>query len=363
LYCGTEYGLYISYDDGASWKPFQLNLPVVPITDMAMKENDLVIATQGRSFWILDDLAMIQQSNPDITKKNLFVYDITPAWRYDGYTDKHAVNAGFNPPNGVCINYFLKNVSDSSGITITLKDKNKKAIRTFSNKQGPDKPDPDINEGMNQFVWNMYYPDVEKVENMVMWTGISRGPKAAPGIYSVSIKYGNDSVEKPFTILANPTYKCTQEDYDAQFDFLFKVSGRFNDIQKAIKKIRILRQQMDDFTARQGKDCPPEIKDLCDSINKSITSIEEKLYQTKLKSSQDILNFPMQLNNKIANLYDYAESGINAPTQQVKDAFGELSVEADTYLKRLDKIIAEDVVNLNKLIIAKSLPVIVIKGE
>ncbi len=361
LYCGTEYGLYISYDDGANWKSFQLNLPIVPITDMTIKENDLVLATQGRSFWVLDDLSTIQQMDKGIATKALFVYDVNPAYRYDGYQNKSVNNAGMNPANGVVVNYFAKEISDSSKIEITLRDKNNQLIRTYSNTASNEQEKIEINSGMNTFVWNMRYKDWERSENMIMWAGIGAGPKAAPGNYTAMIKIGNDSITKPFTVLANPSYKCSQADYDAQFQFLIQVGKSFNEIQNSIQQIRNLRQQMDDFKTKQGKACPKEIIALCDSINIKTTVIEEKFYQTKLKSSQDILNYPMQLNNKIANLYDYASSGNTAPTEQVKLAFKELSNEANQYQTNLKSIFEIDVKELNTLITKYLLPVIVIQ--
>ncbi len=361
LYCGTEYGLYISYNDGATWQSFQLNLPKVPITDLTIKENDLIIATQGRSFWVLDDLSVVQQYNQDIVQKSLHIFDAYPSYRYEGYQNKHVANAGLNPPNGVVFNYYLKNITDSSKVSILLKDQKGKVIHTFSNTNSDEAHKITVDEGMNQFVWNIHYPDWERIDNMVMWTGIGSGPIAAPGDYTIVIKCNKDSVVKPFTIKANPTYLCKPEAYLQQFEFLMQVGQSFNNIQKSIKQIRNLRQQIEDFVSRQGANCPKEIKQLCDSITKKITGIEEKFYQTKLKSSQDILNYPMQLNNKIANLYDYAASGVNAPTLQVQQAFDELSLEALQYFSQLNQILDNDVLKLNQMITAKALPVIVVK--
>ncbi len=362
LYCGTEYGLYISYDDGLNWKPFQLNLPLVPITDLTIKENDLIIATQGRSFWILDDLSTVQQLDRSIINESLHVYDINETYLYTGYYNKQVNNAGMNPANGVVINYFLKQISDTLLIEVKLRDKNNQLIRKFSNTSSNVQEKIELNQGMNKFYWNMRYPDWVSAENMIMWTGIGSGPKAAPGKYSIAIKVGKDSITKTFIIKANPSYKCTQTDYEAQFDFLITVGNTYNGIQNCIKQIQNLRQQMTEFKTKQGKNCPKEILTLCDSIDKRITFIEEKFYQTKLKSSQDILNYPMQLNNKIANLYDYASSGINAPTEQVKAAFDELVAETNLYQGMFKLTIQNEIKELNALIIKSELPVIVIKA-
>ncbi len=365
LYCGTEYGMYISYDYGNSWKPFQLNLPMVPITDLTIKDNDLVIATQGRGFWVLDDLTMIQEKQSGITQNNLKIFPVRDAVRMNGSQNLNAKNAGINPPNGVVVNYFLKNFVDSALLNIKVLDKNKNVIKTFSTKAPPtgDIGKIDANKGMNQFVWDMMYPEAEKVEGMILWNNI-RGLKAAPGTYYVRIiNDKKDSAESEFTIRANPNYKTPQQEYEEQFSFLSTVKDKFNEIQKAIKNIREVRKQISDFMARQGKDTSGEIKILADSINKRMTRVEEALYQTKAKSEQDVLNYPIRLNDKIAGLYSYAASGNYSPTAQVREAYADLSAQADAELNKLKIIFSVDVPRLNQLIREKQLPVIGVKKE
>ncbi len=363
LYCGTEYGMYISYNDGESWKPFQLNLPKVPITDLTIKENGLVVATQGRSFWVLDNLGIVQQLQAGILDKNIYVFDIASAYRYDGVQNLNVKNAGVNPPNGIVTDYFLKEYKDSTLVKITVKDKNKKPIKVFTTNGTGDIGKIDAEKGMNQFVWDMYYPPAEKIEGMILWSGTVPGPKAAPGKYFLEIRLGNDSLEKEFEIKANPVYKCTQPDYEEQFNFLIAVRDKFSEIQKTIRNIRDLRKQLNDFTALQGKNCPKEIKSSADTINKYITRIEEALYQTKAKSEQDVLNFPIRLNDKISGLYGYAASGNYAPTKQVKEALADLGQQADIQINKFKKINEEDILKFNNLIREKGIPFIGIKKE
>lgn len=363
LYCGTEYGMYISYDDGQNWKPFQLNLPMVPITDMTIKENDLIVATQGRSFWSIDDLTPVQQKDASLLDKNIFAFAVNDAYRYDGYQNPNPKNAGMNPPNGTVINYYLKNVSDSSKVSIDILDKNRKLIKTFSTKAKEKEDKLDVSTGMNQFVWNMLYPPAEKADGQILWHGNVPGPKAAPGNYFYKIKADKDSVEGGFAIKANPVYNLSQQDYEEQFNFLIAVRDKFNDIQKAGKNIRDIRKQINDFMDKQGKDVPKEIKQQADTINKQMTAIEEALHQTKAKSGQDVLNFPIRLDDKISGLYDFASSGNAAPAKQVKEAFAELGGQADVQLNKLKKIIEEDLVKFNALIREKALPVIGVKKD
>jgi photosystem II stability/assembly factor-like uncharacterized protein len=366
LYAGTEYGMYISYDDGSTWKKFQLNLPEVPITDLLIKDNDLVVATQGRAFWVIDDLGIIQQLNADLTDKKLQVFDVNPAWRivaspFAGSFGSIPRNAGMNPPSGVVFNYYVKDVPDSVKASITITDKNKKLIKTFATDSKDIKLE--VNKGVNQFVWNMQYPEAEKIEGMILWNGTPGTVIAPPGNYFAKFKVEKDSVEVPFVISADPNYKITQADYDAQFNFLSQVRDKFNEVQKAIKNIRSIRSQINDFTSRVGKDIPKEVKQAADTINKQLTAIEDSLYQTKAKSGQDVLNFPIRLNDKLSGLYDAAASGNMSPSRQVKDVFADLSRQADVLLSKLNKIISEDLPKFNQLIREKALPLIGIKKE
>jgi len=169
LYAGTEYGMYISYDYGANWKKFQLNLPIVPITDMTIKDNDLIVATQGRAFWVIDDLSLLQQKSDDVLGKNLHVFAVNDAYRTEGGGGRRQrgggnalPNMGENPPAGAVFNYLLKDANDSSKVSITIFDKQNKPIKTFSKKAKEATEKLEFAAGLNQFVWDMNYPPAEK---------------------------------------------------------------------------------------------------------------------------------------------------------------------------------------------------------
>jgi len=363
LYCGTEYGMYISYDDGANWKPFQLNLPMVPITDLTIKENDLIVATQGRAFWVIDDLNVIQDGDAAILQKNIYAFKVNDTYRYDGSQNASPKNAGMNPPNGTVINYYLKNIADSAKVSIEIMDKDRKKIKTFSTTAKETADKIDVSKGMNQFVWNMNYPAPERIEGLILWHGNVPGPKAAPGQYFYKIKADKDSAEGNFMIKANPVYNISQQDYEEQFNFLLTIRDKFTEMLKAIKNIRDIRSQLNSFTDKLGKDIPKDVKQAADTINKQMTAIEEAIHQTKAKSGQDVLNFPIRLDDKISGLYDFASSGNSAPARQVKDAYAELSAQADLQLNKLKKIMSEDLPAFNQLIRDKALPLIGVKKE
>jgi hypothetical protein len=164
-------------------------------------------------------------------------------------------------------------------------------------------------------------------------------------------------------IKADPNYKISPEDYEAQFAFLQEVQNKFNEVQKAIKNIRTVRTQINDFTSRLGKDMPKEVKQLADSINKQMTAVEETLYQTKAKSSQDVLNYPIKLNDKLGGIYNVANSGNMGPSKQVRDAYADIAAQCDAAISRLKKVFERDVPALNEMIRQKTLPVIGVKKE
>ena len=368
LYAGTEYGMYISYDDGANWKKFQLNLPIVPITDLTIKENDLIVATQGRAFWTLDDLSIVQQKDSAIASKNWHVFAVNDAYRSEGGGRRGnrgagapQPNMGENPPSGVVFNYFLREGIDTANLKITIYDKKNQPIKTFSKSAKEANDKIDYAAGMNQFIWDMNYPPGEKTEGMILWNGGIGSAKAAPGKYQAKFTMGKDSVWVPFVIKPNPNYAITEADYDAQLAFLLQVRDKFNQVQISIKDIRTVRGQITDFTSRLEGENTKEIKKMADSIQKQLTSIEEALYQTKSKSGQDVLNFPIRINDKLAGLYGVAASGQNAPSKQAREAYADLAGQADVQIDKLKKVLTTDVATLNKMINEKQLPVIGIK--
>jgi len=358
LYCGTEYGLYASYDSGSTWKKLQLNLPLTPITDMCIKDNSLIVATQGRSFWVLDDLLPIQKFNIQDTKSPLHLYDVADTWRLDGWQNKKVQNAGMNAPNGVVIPFWLKLPADSISVNLTIKDELGQMISEFSSKSSVKNKKLIVKDGMNEFIWDTYLPEVEPIEGMILWNGSVSGPRIPPGNYQATLTVGGASQSKGFILKANPVYQCSNEDYRSQYDFLMSVKEKFSEVQNCIRDIRLLKGQIEQFKNIAGKAIPAEITAKCDTILRKIAETEGELYQVKLQSSQDILNFPMKINDRLSGLYNYASSGNTAPNTQVKQAFSELTTIADAYLKSFKTVMEKDVNELNILIRTSESPVI-----
>jgi len=362
LFAGTEYGLYVSFNDGASWKPFQLNVPQVPITDMAIKDNNLILATQGRSFYVLDDLGPLQQWTGNLSRKPLHVFTPAPAWRVPAaggpaYAAQPR-NAGANPPAGIVVPFWVSGAPDTVQARIVVLDAQRQTIRSFSTGAKEDAARIDVVNGLNRFVWNGLYPESERIEGMILWNGIPAGILAAPGNYFVRVVVGSDSMEVPARIQPDPNYRISAADYEAQFAFLKTVQEKFNETQKAIRDIRTLRGRIEGFMALQGKEVPAEVKTFADTIQRRLTRIEETLYQTKAKSGQDVLNYPIRLNDKLSGLFDVANSGNFAPSRQSRAVYQELAAAIDAQLAGFRQLQDVELKRLNELIREKALPVI-----
>jgi hypothetical protein len=270
-------------------------------------------------------------------------------------------NAGMNPPNGIVIPFYMKETSDSTKLSVTVMDKNKKEIKTFSTTSKDNKIE--VKDGLNQFVWNMNYPDAEKIpEGLILWNGNVNGPKAIPGTYFAKFKMGKDSAEVPFSIKADPNYKATEGEYEEQFNFLLTARDKFSEVIKALQNIKELRRQITEFKEKWVIDSSiKEVTSMMDSIGKKMTAVEEALHQTKAKSGQDVLNYPIRLDDKLSNIYGNASAGNGALSKQSKEAYTAIGGLIDEQLGKLKNILETDIVNLNKMIREKSLPVIGLK--
>ncbi len=359
LYAGTESGLYISFDDGTSWQSFQRNLPIVPITDLALKENDLIVATQGRSFWVLDDLTPLHQLADAAAADNYWLYEPRPTYPFSGSTAKGSKTRGQNPPAGVMLHYYLKSAPDSNAIALKILDNDGKLIKKFTPKSKKESgADITLKAGMNRFVWDMRYPDAKKFAGLILWWGQLQGPKAVPGTYQARLIVDGDSSTVPFEILANPRLDVSQEDMQAQFDFLSEIRDKLTEVHEGIEKIRKVRKQVKTVESRLEKDQGEAIKSAGKAMLEKLKEIEETLYQTNNQSRQDPLNFPIRLNNKLATLASYMSIGSQRPTDQAVAVKNELTALVDAELAKLKDVLASDLPAYNQIVRDGNIPAV-----
>jgi len=374
LYAGTETGVYVSFDDGARWQSLQLNLPVTPVHDMVVKDDDLVVATHGRSFWILDDLTPLHQLDEKAASASFILFRPRDAVKMGGGSYP-IPNTGKNPPFGTVFYYYFKE-KPKQEVRLEIMDSNGSRVRVFSSEVRPEAEAEDefsrmfggagparlpAEAGMNRFVWNMRYPDAERVPGAVLWGGSVAGPVAVPGIYQVKLTVGEESHIQNWEWKKDPRSEASLQELQEQFDFLIQVRDKLSQVHHAVNELRQVRSKIDRVSLEiKGR---PEAAPFLEEFKKvgaKLTAVEEVLIQSKSKSSQDPLNFPVKLNDKIAALGATASGADARPTDQSRALFKELADKADAELGALKAILESDIPHLNTLLKNAGIPHIIV---
>jgi photosystem II stability/assembly factor-like uncharacterized protein len=405
LYAGTETGIYVSFNDGESWQTLQLNLPLVPITDLAVHkgEKDLVAATQGRSFWILDDLSVLHQmmdagANAATLETRLFKPEDPYRMQGGGGAPlPPTATIGSNPPAGAVVYYYLKS-KPTTDVVLEFQDAAGKTIRTFTAKAPAPQPSPlpgsapvqtppeqpqaasgeessffaggggggaprvTTDVGLNRFVWNMRHTDAARFPGLIMWAGSVTGPRIAPGRYQVRLTADGKTYTETFEVRKDPRLTTTDADFAKQLDLLLKIRDQLTGTHNAIISIREARSQINELLKRvQGQPNFKAISDAAKSLDGKMTAIEEALYQTKNQSSQDPLNYPIRLNNKLAALGGVVSSADTAPTEQSYTVYEDLVAKINAELQKLDAVMKTDLPAFNALVREQNIPAVIVK--
>ena len=349
LYAGTETGIYISYDDGRSWNPFQLNLPIVPVTDLTIKENSLIVATQGRSLWILDDLTVLHQIDKNTINQPINLFKPKDSYRTQGSsTKKTSLTQGANLPNGVIVHFNLTDFDDKKdSLALYFKEQNGTLIKKYCSTDKDDKLE--VKVGGNTFVWDTRYEGAEVLDGMIFWSASFSGAKAVPGNYKVILEKNGITQEQSFEILPDPRTEVSLLDMKRQFDFVNLVNASADKAHKAINNIRILRKKLEDFEMihKENKNLNTLLIK-AEKLNHSLSQIEKALYQTQNKSNQDPLNFPIRLTNKLGHLNQLVTSNDFPPTDQDEIVRKLLTKKIDANLDEYKKLIKEDLKLFNE---------------
>lgn len=359
LYAGTETGVYVSFNKGELWQPLQFNLPAVPITDMAVhkRDKDLVVATQGRAFWILDDLGVLHQMSDRIKENNHYLYQPEDTYLFGRHSSiQPGTTVGQNPESGVVVYYNL-NSGIEKEIKLEFLENDGDLIRTYSNMEdlegkkveessefyeNEEESQSDVlssKKGLNKFVWNMRYPGATDLDGrQILWAGSTRGPSAIPGTYKVRLVVDDEVVmEQPFVIEKDPRIETTREDFKAQFDLHTDIISKLDTTHKAINKIRKVREDLNSLLEENASD--EQVAERAKSTLGKLSDIENALMQTKAEAYQDVLNYPIKLNNKLAALANTVATGDGRPTKQQYGVYQELSLQVDEQLEMLDEVL------------------------
>lgn len=373
LYAGTETGLYISNNDGENWQKFQLNLPIVPINDLIIQDNDLVVATAGRSFWILDDLSPIQQSKGKFSTKTIEIFTPKDTYRIFGNSSEKPDNSiGQNPKQGVTFDYYLNQKSDSLSLILKVFDLQENLIRTITNKKqkdfkswpgGPSKPAVlPSKEGLNRFTWDFRRETLPSIDKVFVFGG-HQGSRVAPGDYKLRLILEKDSVETIVTILPNPKIKATTSDFNQQQTFLQDIETQVKDIHNAVNAMRSAKAQLKSYQLllKENKEANT-LLEKAKIIIDSIDSWEQKLIQPKQKTFQDVINFKNQLNAQFMHLKNYVDAADPRLTSGAKLRLADLKQQWQVFSSEKNTIVNEEMKAFNDLYNSLNLPALIMEN-
>ena len=345
LYAGTESGLYISFDDGNSWKPFQQNLPLVPVTDLTIKDNSLIVATQGRSLWMIDDLTVLHQ----LPNSNLDPYLFKPkaTYRLNGSGGKKSLTMGTNKPNGVAVHFFIPKYTEGSDIIeLSFHDEKGNEIKKFSTSD--ENSELKVKEGGNVFVWDYKYPGAEKFEGMIMWGASLGGAKAVPGTYQVRLSVNSFKSQNTFQIMRSPTSESSVDQMREQFTFVNQINKTISKAHQSVEKIRRTKLKLNEFLSNFSDNKDAEnIVSKANFLIDSLSTVENALYQTKNESRQDPLNFPIKLTNKLGHIANLVTMNDFPPTEQDKRLMTELTEKIEKEIEIFNTLMTNDVSEFN----------------
>ncbi len=362
LYAGTEWGMYISFDDGESWNPFQLNLPITAIRDLHIRDNMLIAATHGRSFWMIDDLSPLQQLTNEVANKSHHVYLPKPAYRMAGGSDRDGANNkinGTNHPNGVLLNFFIKKLDEKDEVFLEILEKEGSVIQSYSNKAKKGEEKLSAKQGGNRFIWDMRYPGFIEFPGMVLYASPNQGPKAVPGEYRIRLTLNETVEEQIFKIEKDPRLETTHDELQKQFDYLIRVRDKVSLAHQAILDIRSLRKDLDYIKEKiMGREDATTLLEELKSLNEKITNIENDIHMTKNKSRQDPLNYGLKVNNRLAFLMADAQRGDYPPTDAAYQVEEQLTEELNGYLQTFQEVKEVAIPNLSQMVDALGISLI-----
>ncbi|MCP9236164.1 glycosyl hydrolase [Lewinella sp. JB7] len=369
LYAGTERGLYLSFNEGKNWEKPNFNLPDAPILDLTTRDNDLVVATSGRAFWILDDLSALQQTG-GASPTAMTIFQPKPTYRYNFSTPDEAPDGeGQNPASGIIFDYYLPVVDDSTAVTLDVLDARGAVVRTYSSKpektkNWPGGPPPatalPAEPGFNRFNWDLRRATLPAVEGIFV-LGDYRGSLVGPGTYTLRLSTPRDTVSVDAELLADPNLDATPAEYGSQQEILTAAEAAVRDIHRSVNRMRQVRSPVealnDKLTNVSGTD---DLVRQGTRIISRITDWENALIQPEQKTFQDVINFPNRLNAELMNLKSRVDGAVPVVTTGARERLRELTADWQRYRQVLDRIIDEDVAAFNAAYRELNLPAVIV---
>ena len=356
LYAASERTVYVSFDDGGQWQPLSLNLPVVQVSDLVVEENDVVIATHGRSFWVLEDIGPLRQMNDEVAAADSWLFEPTDPVR------------GID--RGASFQYYL--AQDAERVSIEVLDAAGEVVRSYegvaSDEEEEEEDDspfarffggggaatPSVKAGAHSFRWDLRYPAWTDFDGRIMWAARPMGPTAVPGSYTVRMTVDDGAPQtRDFEVLVNPNLDgVTVADLRERFELAIEIRDRVSAANEAVIKVRDIEGQIAERLEETDED---EIEEQAEVVEENLNVVEAEIYQVRNQSNQDPLNYPIKLNNKLAALLGVVESSESRPTDQSYDVFEHLSALLDEQLSQMEIVIRRDLGALNDLLIREGL--------
>ncbi len=371
LYAGTETGAWVSFDDGSHWQSLQLNLPVTPVHDLLVHNNDLDIATHGRSFWVLDDLSPLRQADASIASEDAHLFKPQTATRTrTRHFNPRRYAIGENPPQGAILYYSLKE-APKEPIKLELLDVQGKVLRAFTSavkkkEEAPEEWEEDAEvehipaaAGLNRFAWDLRLEPPVKIPAAIYDNGRPAGPLVLPGAYQVRLTVAGKSSTAPFEVKLDPRVKTSAEDLRKQFDLMLKLRDRQDEMNKAILAIRDLRVQLQALEKHLGgRDETKSVAAASTNLRKTTSDVEQELIQVNAKATEDEANFPVKLNSMFGYLNRVVDSADAAPTAAEEAVFAKLDQQLETQLAKWREVLTKDIPALNDEMRKSNIPLV-----
>jgi hypothetical protein len=415
VFAGTETGVYFSTDDGARWQSLQINLPRSAVRDLHIHGADLIAATHGRAFWVLDDISALRQLSDSVRRRSAHLFTPEQAVRFGGGSRRES-DAGANPPSGVIVDYYLAQ-RPTGEVTLAFLDSAGKLIRSFSSKgpkgdsastrvaqatpqTGAEKARRDsaaagkaslrardttattgqkaliesgedsvsyapsdsvvaMLAGINRFVWDLRYPDPETLKDVVVDDGTTDGPTAVPGAYAVRLTVGGQSVTQPFTIVKDPRVSTSQADFVKQFALASQVRDKLDTTSKTVLRIEEMQRQLDArITQTKSQPYASRVATAVAALRPKLEAIRAELADVHSHADQSTLHYPVKLYNRLISLNAMVQSADAAPTQQHGEIYRDLANRVDAEIAKLKELEASEVAAFNKLMRELEVPAV-----
>jgi hypothetical protein len=367
LYAGTETGIYVSFDDGKRWQSLQLNLPVTPVTDLKVQSDDLVAATQGRAFWILDDLSPLRQIDDEVSAAELHLFKPRDAHRVGGFgffMMPGGPRLGNNPPPGAIIDYYLAE-APGSPVALEILNRAGEVIRSYSSEKKPGggmaaaRP-LGAKAGMNRFAWDVRHEPIKPIPKTFVFGSLA-GRKAVPGTYQARLTVGDENRTESFTVKKDPSVEATAEDFREQDSFVKEIEAELNAIHEAVIELRAVRDQLEVVMKRAEHHAEKDaIAEAGKALVEKLTEMEDTLIQKRTIDMQTILNAPSRLNHHYVYLRMSVDGGEGEVRNGARERLDDLSAQWSQHKATLDGFLGEELAAFNALVSEKGVPAVIV---